>query len=203
MVFVSQLNGVQVALDQEVFSPMSSDPTAITLAPNAAVGGDNWPPSSFDPEKNMYFVCSQSGGTGLVVPPSPQKFVEGQSFIGSDTVVSTGFDTTGFLTAYDMSTGKIAWQNEFKGESCYSGAVTTAGGPVFVGHNDGNLVAYDSERDGDSVRRRRRREDRLLRRRQQPRGDGARRKLLGLLPRRDDGRSQRPGSRRRRHDPCR
>ena len=44
-----------------------------------------------------------------------------------------------------MSTGKIAWQNTFKGESCYSGAVTTAGGLVFVGHNDGNLVAYDVE----------------------------------------------------------
>ena len=43
-----------------------------------------------------------------------------------------------------MSTGKIAWQNKFKGESCYSGAVTTAGGLLFVGHNDGNLVAYDS-----------------------------------------------------------
>ena len=44
-----------------------------------------------------------------------------------------------------MSTGKIAWQNELKGESCYSGAVTTAGGLLFVGQNDGNLVAYDAE----------------------------------------------------------
>ena len=44
-----------------------------------------------------------------------------------------------------MSTGKIAWQNEFPGESCYSGAVTTAGGLVFVGQNDGNLVAFDVE----------------------------------------------------------
>jgi mono/diheme cytochrome c family protein len=42
-----------------------------------------------------------------------------------------------------MSTGKIKWQNKLPGESCYSGAVTTAGGLVFVGHNDGDLVAYD------------------------------------------------------------
>jgi mono/diheme cytochrome c family protein len=93
----------------------------------------------------MYFVCSQSGATGLIVPPEPQKYVEGQSYIGSDTVVSSGFDTEGFLTAYDMSTGKIAWQDKFPGESCYSGAVTTAGGILFVGKNDGNLVAYDSK----------------------------------------------------------
>jgi mono/diheme cytochrome c family protein len=122
---------------------MSSDPSSLTMAPNAAVGGDNWPPSSYNPEENMYFVCSQSGATGLIVPPHPQKFVEGESFIGSDTVVSSGFDTEGFLTAYDMSTGKIAWQEKFPEESCYSGVVTTAGGLVFVGHNDGNLVAYD------------------------------------------------------------
>jgi quinohemoprotein ethanol dehydrogenase len=128
-----------------IFTPMSSDPSMLTMAPNAAVGGDNWPPSSFDPEQNMYFVCSQSGATGLIVPPHPQKFVEGQSFVGSDTVVGSGFDTEGFLTAYDMSTGKIAWQDNFKGESCYSGAVTTAGGLLFVGHNDGNLVAYDAK----------------------------------------------------------
>jgi alcohol dehydrogenase (cytochrome c) len=128
-----------------IFSPMSTDPTTLTMAPNAAVGGDNWPPSSYDSEQNMYFVCSQSGATGLIVPPEPQKYVEGQSYIGSDTVVSSGFDTEGFLTAYDMSTGKIAWQDKFPGESCYSGAVTTAGGLLFVGKNDGNLVAYDSK----------------------------------------------------------
>jgi alcohol dehydrogenase (cytochrome c) len=129
----------------KAFTPMSSDPSSINLVANAAVGGDNWPPSSFDPKEDMYFVCSQSGALGLVVPPKPIHVKEGENNIGSDTVVASGFDTTGYLTAYDMSTGKIAWQNEFKGESCYSGAVTTAGGLVFVGHNDGDLVAYDVE----------------------------------------------------------
>ncbi len=132
-------------IGSKVFTPQSSDPTTINLGANSAVGGDNWPPSSFDPEKDMYYVCSQSGALGLIVPPEPQKYVEGETYIGSDTIVSTGFDTTGFITAYDMSTGKIAWQNETKGESCYSGAVTTAGGLLFVGHNDGKLVAYNSE----------------------------------------------------------
>jgi len=129
----------------KVFTPQSSDPNVINLGANSAVGGDNWPPSSYDPEKNMYFVCSQSGALGLVTPPKSEKFVEGETYIGSDTIVASGFDTTGFVTAYDMSTGKIAWQNEFKGESCYSGAATTAGGLLFIGKNDGNLVAFDEE----------------------------------------------------------
>jgi alcohol dehydrogenase (cytochrome c) len=129
----------------KAFTPMSSDPSSINLVANAAVGGDNWPPSSFNPESDMYYVCSQSGALGLVTPPKLQKYKVGETYIGSDVVVSSGFDTTGFITAYDMSTGKIAWQNELKGESCYSGAVTTAGGLLFVGHNDGKLVAYDAK----------------------------------------------------------
>jgi alcohol dehydrogenase (cytochrome c) len=127
----------------KIFTPQSSDPNVINLGANSAVGGNNWPPSSYDPKDNMYFVCSQSGALGLIVPPKEPKFVQGQNTIGSEVVVSSGFNTEGFLTAYDMSTGKIKWQNKFPGESCYSGAVSTAGGLVFVGHNNGELKAYD------------------------------------------------------------
>jgi quinohemoprotein ethanol dehydrogenase len=141
---VSGDNPKPKVIGSKIFTPQSSDPSQINLGANSAVGGDNWPPSSFDPEKNMYFVCSQSGALGLIVPPKPQAYSEGENYIGSDTVVSSGFDTKGFLTAYDMSTGEIAWQNEFP-ESCYSGTVTTAGGLVFVGQNNGELQAYDSE----------------------------------------------------------
>ncbi len=139
-------NPVPKIVGSKTFTPMSSDPSSINLVANAAVGGDNWPPSSFDPEKDMYVVCSQSGALGLVTPPKlVHQKKPGETYIGSDTVVSSGFDTTGFVTAYDMSTGKIAWQNEIKGESCYSGAVTTAGGLTFVGKNNGELVAYNTE----------------------------------------------------------
>ena len=43
----------------------------------------------------------------------------------------------------DMRTNTIAWQKQWD-HSCYSGSVTTAGGLVFVGHNDGRLIAYDA-----------------------------------------------------------
>src|SRR6201999_158206 len=38
----------------------------------------------------------------------------------------------------------IAWQDKFP-ESCYSGAVSTAGGLVFVGQNNGELQAFNVE----------------------------------------------------------
>jgi len=126
------------------FTPMSSDPNVMNVVANAAVGGDNWPPSSFDTEKDMYFVCSQAGALGLIVPPKEQQYKEGETYIGSDSITASGSNTTGYLTAYDMSTGKIAWQDKFK-ESCYSGAVTTAGGLVFVGQNNGELTAFNVE----------------------------------------------------------
>jgi quinohemoprotein ethanol dehydrogenase len=129
----------------KIFTPMSSDPNVINLTANSATGGDNWPASSYDPESNTYVVCSLAGSLGLVVPPKPQQYKEGENYIGSDTVIASGFNVEGFVTAYDMSTGKIKWQNKFPKESCYSGAVTTAGGLTFIGKNDGNLVAFDTE----------------------------------------------------------
>jgi alcohol dehydrogenase (cytochrome c) len=128
-----------------IFTPMSSDPSTVNLIANAASGGNNWPPSSYSPEANTYVVCSLAGALGLVVPAKEPKFEQGKNTIGSEVVTSSGFDVEGFVTAYDMSTGKIKWQDKLPKESCYSGAVTTAGGLVFVGHNDGNLAAYDIE----------------------------------------------------------
>jgi quinohemoprotein ethanol dehydrogenase len=126
-----------------VFDPMSSDPNVMNLVANAATGGNNWPPSSYNPEANTYVVCSLAGALGLIVPAKEPKFVQGKNTVGSEVVTASGFNVEGFVTAYDMSTGKIKWQVKLPGESCYSGAVTTAGGLVFVGHNDGHLAAYD------------------------------------------------------------
>jgi hypothetical protein len=64
----------QKVVPTKIFQPMSTDPTTINLTPNSAVGGDNWQPSSYDPEKNMYVVCSQEGVLGVIaetVKPSP------------------------------------------------------------------------------------------------------------------------------------
>jgi quinohemoprotein ethanol dehydrogenase len=134
----------QKVVATKIFQPMSTDPTTIALTPNSAVGGDNWPPSTYDPEKNIYVVCSQEGVLGVIAETNHTKYNEGETFEGGEIGGTTGFNAPGFLTAYDMSTGKIAWQDKFP-ESCYSGAVTTAGGLVFMGQNNGELQAFDVE----------------------------------------------------------
>ena len=49
----------------------------------------------------------------------------------------------GVFAALDLQTNKLVWQQHWP-ERCLSGSVTTAGGLVFVGRNDGRLTALDS-----------------------------------------------------------
>jgi alcohol dehydrogenase (cytochrome c) len=51
----------------------------------------------------------------------------------------------GIFAALDMKTNRLVWQQAWK-DACYSGSVTTAGGLVFVGRNDGRLTALNSSR---------------------------------------------------------
>jgi alcohol dehydrogenase (cytochrome c) len=125
-----------------LFTPWNHNPKEVYVSAPDAVGGDNWPPSSFDPEKNIYVVCSQSGTLGIT--PETADYKAGEQFTGTAGFITSGFNSPGFLTAYDLSSGEIAWKKSFP-ESCYSGAVTTAGGLTFVGQNNGELQAYDTE----------------------------------------------------------
>jgi len=114
--------------------------TITATAPSAA-GGDNWPPSSYDPQSHMYYVCSQNSAQGFQI--ASQSFRAGTTYTGSTVFAFAGFNAPGNLTAYDMTTGRIAWQRSFP-DACYSGAVTTAGNLVFVGRNRGQLEAYNA-----------------------------------------------------------
>jgi quinohemoprotein ethanol dehydrogenase len=109
--------------------------------PNNA-GGDNWPPSSYNPQSHMYYVCSQSSATASTLTPKVAAYRRGRIYFGGQLFASQGFNTPGLLTAYDMTTGRIVWQKHFP-RSCYSGAVSTAGNLVFVGRNEGQLEAYN------------------------------------------------------------
>ncbi len=134
----------QKVVGTKIFQPFTTDKSTMNLVPNGAVGGDNWPPSSYDPEKNIYVVCSQEGVLGVIAEAGKTAYTEGGGFGGGEIAGTTGFNAKGFLTGYDMSTGKIIWHKEFP-ESCYSGAVTTAGGLVFIGQNNGELQAFNVE----------------------------------------------------------
>ena len=127
-----------------IFTPFWGQ-TGVISRPST-IGGTNWPPSSYNPETGYLYVCSADAisiFTSTETTYQPADIRKGNDFLGSAFNAPDGNVVRGTFTAMDMRTNKIAWQKQWD-HSCYSGSVTTAGGLVFVGHNDGRLIAYDT-----------------------------------------------------------
>ena len=83
-------------------------------------------------------------GHDRLAPCGPKPYVDGKRYTAGANITPLGQPIKSTLTAMDSRTNKIAWQKTFTGAQSY-GAVTTAGGLLFVGQVDGNLVAYDAK----------------------------------------------------------
>ncbi len=123
-----------------IFTPFWTEGVVAKPAPR---GGANWPPSSYDPATNYFYVCGtdsanlfKAGELDQVPPPEGQRYLGG--VFGGAPIPGTGI-----FAALDMKTNRLVWQQRWK-EPCYSGSVATAGGLVFVGRNDGRLTALNS-----------------------------------------------------------
>jgi quinohemoprotein ethanol dehydrogenase len=125
-----------------IFTPFWADGVVAKPAPR---GGANWPPSSYDPATNYFYVCGtdsvnlfKGGEENQAIPEEGH----GGRYLGG-TFGGSPIPATGIFAALDMKTNRLVWQQRWK-DLCYSGSVTTAGGLVFVGRNDGRLTALDS-----------------------------------------------------------
>ncbi|MFO1502355.1 MAG: PQQ-binding-like beta-propeller repeat protein [Steroidobacteraceae bacterium] len=142
---VKQVVGVEKAIvSKDIFTPFWKD--LVVVAPGPA-GGTNWPPSSYDPNNNLFFVCGQDSVAGLTseTQERPQPAPGGVVSIdtGSTGAIGNGFHSAGYFVAFNIVTGKVAWTKRYP-TSCYSGSVVTAGNLVFVGTNSGELHAYEA-----------------------------------------------------------
>jgi alcohol dehydrogenase (cytochrome c) len=115
-----------------------------TIVNPSLYGGANWPPSAYDPERHRLFVCASElpgkyvGGDRDFKPPAP-----GDSYYGG-VVGFAPLPRMGIFAALDVTGNKLVWRYRWR-DQCYSGAVATAGGLVFVGRNDGRLTALSSD----------------------------------------------------------
>lgn len=123
-----------------IFTPFWTDGVVAKPSPR---GGANWPASSYDPASNYFYVCGSDSANifrgGEDNPKTPR---EGERYLGG-AFGGAPIPGTGIFAALDMKTNRLVWRQAWK-DSCYSGSVTTAGGLVFVGRNDGRLTAMDS-----------------------------------------------------------
>jgi quinohemoprotein ethanol dehydrogenase len=134
--------GFELVNGGRIFTPFWTE-RAIVSKPNS-LGGNNWPPSSFDPATNSLFVCARDGimafRAGEMTEESRQ---EGEFYLGFGAVDQAKLPNLGVLAALDMQTNKLIWQQHWP-DVCYSGTVNTAGGLLFIGRNDGRFTALDS-----------------------------------------------------------
>jgi quinohemoprotein ethanol dehydrogenase len=106
----------------------------------------NFSPSSFDPQTGFTYVMGGETLTGRAM--KPEDFVLGKRYTGGAAVTPLDTPIQNTITAMDSRTNKIAWQHELPGDRSY-GVVSTAGGLLFKGQVDGNLVAYDAKTGDD------------------------------------------------------
>ena len=119
------------------------DDTGYTLTMPSALGGANWPPSSYSPNTGYMYICSKDSYMSLKsLPAAKQRLAALGDFFQLDEGFLAGPDTNprlaridGRLVAMNLRTGRIAWQTKWPNDMCYSGVATTAGNLAFVGRN--------------------------------------------------------------------
>jgi len=127
-----------------------NDTNYTAFAPSA-LGGADWPPTSFDPATGNMVICSKNSSTAWKALPSETagKLKPLGNFFQVDGLFpakgSPAITPTGTVVAMNMHTNRVAWTVKFPvGDMCYSGILTTAGGLVFVGRSNNTLQAYDA-----------------------------------------------------------
>ncbi len=128
--------GFELINQGRIFTPFTKSPAV--WKPLAAV---NWPPSSYDPETNLMYVCATDSLWGAV-GGDPDYPVEPGALYSGSVVARFAAPRRGVFAVVDLKTNRIAWRQQWV-DQCYSGSVVTAGGLVFVGRNDGRFTALD------------------------------------------------------------
>jgi quinohemoprotein ethanol dehydrogenase len=130
-----------------IFTPYAPTHSGSFLASApSAEGGVDWPPSAYNPETRLMYLCTRDGqGLALgAVPHKQQQLVLGKAYFGinfgSGSKVMKDF---GRVVAMDVTTNTIAWNDKLP-QICFSGILTTAGGLVFAGESNNGLFAYDA-----------------------------------------------------------
>jgi alcohol dehydrogenase (cytochrome c) len=109
----------------------------------SVIGGANWEPPAYDPQHHLFFIPAIESSLTIVPEkkPNPNPKPGVYNFGGTFTAPAS---FPGSVSAWDLATGKMLWKRHFRSPS-FGGALSTAGGLVFVGQMDGELDALDAQ----------------------------------------------------------
>lgn len=124
---------------QNMFSKATFD--GVVVYPGI-LGGSNWSPVSVDEAQQRVYVAAIHAPIRYTLHESLGK--NGAAPIRYAASEPTSDARWGLLSAIDLSTGKILWQNKTP-QPLVGGVLATAGGLLFMGEGNGNFSAYDTQ----------------------------------------------------------
>jgi alcohol dehydrogenase (cytochrome c) len=119
----------------------SPTPEGNRVCPGAA-GATNWMSPTYDPQTKLFYVTAREQCD--IFATAPQPYEAGHAYYGSAYFPNDEAQPFwGALRALDPATGKLKW--EWKHSSpTWAGVLSTAGGLVFTGDAEGNVIALDA-----------------------------------------------------------
>jgi PQQ-dependent dehydrogenase (methanol/ethanol family) len=116
-------------------------PEGTRMLPGAN-GGQEWSPVAVNPELQYAYSVALHQPMNYKTHYAP--YETGRLWLGSAFVAIPGEEQSGYVSAIDLKTGKIAWQVKTE-QPMIGGATTTAGGLMFTGEGNGWFKAYDAK----------------------------------------------------------
>ena len=119
-------------------------PTAAGVKACPAVeGATNWMSTAYNPATGLFYVMALEKCNIYV--KQAETWQQGKSFYGGTTRRVPGEQGKKYLRALDPGTGKTVWELPQEGRAqSWGGVLSTAGGVVFFGHDDGSFAAADA-----------------------------------------------------------
>ncbi|HTM47108.1 MAG TPA: PQQ-dependent dehydrogenase, methanol/ethanol family [Bryobacteraceae bacterium] len=117
-------------------------PEGVEACP-AVEGATNWMSTAFNPAAGLFYVMALEKCS--IYSKRPELWQAGKSYYGGDTKRVRGEPGRKYLRAIEPSTGKIVWELPQKGPAnTWGGVLSTDGGVVFFGGDDGAFSAADA-----------------------------------------------------------
>ena len=142
--FVNQTWAKEIAADGRPIELPDQRPTAKgTLTCPDLFGGTNFMSPSFDPSTGWLYVSARETCQIYIAEAPPQGYKAGDRVMGGRILRAPDTTPHGALRAIDPISGDRKWEIKHPTPS-WAGVLTTAGGVVFSGDNEGYVLAADS-----------------------------------------------------------
>ena len=106
-------------------------------------GASNWYSSSYSPVTGLYYV--QTNDKCGIFTRNEQAFARGRSYMGGSFSADPNDPGRRVLRALDIQTGSTVWElPQIGAGDTFGGVLSTAGGVVFYGADDGTFAAADA-----------------------------------------------------------